>query len=606
MKKLFSGLSLLLALAATAQTGEILVTMDLVNVADDKVSVTVNAPKITSDKITYHIPKIIPGTYSEDDYGKFIDDFRALDKKGKELKVEKLDKNSWQILGAKNLAKISYKVNDTYDVEGTHDIFSPAGINILAGENFMLNMHGFVGYFADMKDLAYKIDIAHPASLWGATSLADADPSDSRDVFQAARYAELVDNPIMYAKPDYTTFTVDDMTILISVYSPTGKVKAADITPDLEKMMRAQKKFLGPINNNRKYTVLLYLSNMQKDDAKGFGALEHNTSTTVLFPEMMPREALASSLIDVVSHEFFHIVTPLGVHSKEIHYFDFNQPKMSKHLWMYEGVTEYFANLFQVNQGLITEDDFYKRMSAKIANANSMNDTMPFTEMSANVLTEPYKSQYLNVYEKGALIGMCLDILIREKSGGEKGVLDLMQDLTHLYGPNRPFDDEELFGRIVLQTYPEVGEFLNTYVAGPNPIPYDRFFEKMGVTKAKIKIPANPFVAGQTPFITIKPGTKDIMIPTGMELNAFLKNVGVRGGDVIKSVNGKAYTLDNVYELVMGAQEWKEGSEANFVVDRDGKQVELKGKVILEYQETEGLKATDPAKEKLKNAWLKG
>ena len=89
---------------------------------------------------------------------------------------------------------------------------------------------------------------------------------------------------------------------------------------------------------------------------------------------------------------------------------------MSQHLWMYEGVTEYFANLFQINQGLITEEEFYTRMSEKIEHANAMNDTMPFTTMSANVLTEPYKEQYLNVYEKGALIGMCLDIIIREKS----------------------------------------------------------------------------------------------------------------------------------------------------------------------------------------------
>ena len=602
-------MSLFVAATVAGQTSAnepIGVAIDLVNVKDDKVSVTVKAPKINSDKITYHIPKIIPGTYSADDYGKFIDNFKALDKKGKELKVEKTDVNSWQISGAKNLSSLTYQVNDTYDVEGTHDIFSPAGTNILAGENFMLNMHGFVGYFSGMQDKPYRIDIAHPATLWGATSLADSDASEARDVFEAARYAELVDNPIMYSKPDYTTFTVDDMTILISVYSPTGKVKAADITPDLEKMMRAQKKFLGTINNNRKYTILLYLSNMQKDDAKGFGALEHNTSTTVLFPEMMPKEALASSLIDVVSHEFFHIVTPLGVHSKEIHNFDFNSPKMSQHLWMYEGVTEYFANLFQVNQGLITEDEFYKRMSAKIEGANAMNDEMPFTEMSANVLKEPYKSQYLNVYEKGALIGMCLDILIREKSNGEKGILDLMQDLTHLYGPNRPFDDEELFERIVLQTYPEVGEFLKTYVAGPTPIPYDKFFAKMGVSKTTIKIPANPFVKDRTPFITIKPGTKDIMIPNNVELNAFLKNVGLKGGDVIKSVNGQSYNLDNVYEMIMGAQEWKEGTDATFVVERDGKEITLKGKVILEYQDTEGLKATDPSKEKLKQAWLKG
>jgi predicted metalloprotease with PDZ domain len=41
----------------------------------------------------------------------------------------------------------------------------------------------------------------------------------------------------------------------------------------------------------------------------------------------------------------------LSIHSKEIQDFDYNDPKMSEHLWMYEGVTEYFANLFQINQG---------------------------------------------------------------------------------------------------------------------------------------------------------------------------------------------------------------------------------------------------------------
>jgi predicted metalloprotease with PDZ domain len=158
-------------------------------------------------------------------------------------------------------------------------------------------------------------------------------------------------------------------------------------------MMRAQKKFLGAINSTKKYAVLLYLSDMKKADAKGFGALEHPTSTTVVMPEMMPKEQMAEQLKDVVSHEFFHIVTPLGVHSKEIQYFDFNAPKMSKHLWMYEGVTEYFANLFQVNQELISEEDFYNRMSDKISQASAMNDTMPFTTMSANVLDKPYKDQ---------------------------------------------------------------------------------------------------------------------------------------------------------------------------------------------------------------------
>jgi hypothetical protein len=49
-----------------------------------------------------------------------------------------------------------------------------------------------------------------------------------------------------------------------------------------------------------------------------------------------------------------------------------------------------------------------------------MNDTMSFTTMSANVLEQPYKDQYINV-SKGALIGMCIDIIIREKVMAKEG-----------------------------------------------------------------------------------------------------------------------------------------------------------------------------------------
>jgi predicted metalloprotease with PDZ domain len=249
---------------------------------------------------------------------------------------------------------------------------------------------------------------------------------------------------------------------------------------------------------------------------------------------MMPTGALGKQIIDVVSHEFFHIVTPLGVHSNEIHYFDFNSPKMSQHLWMYEGVTEYFANLFQVNQGLITEDAFYKRMDDKIRGAKRMNDTMPFTTMSQNVLVDPYKGQYLNVYEKGALIGMCIDIIIREKSNGQRGILDMMQKLTNEFGPTKPFNDNELFARITEMTYPEVGEFLNTYVAGPTPIPYEVYFAKVGIAKGKIKKAVNPFLnSSKSAGISGNPTTKEIIVRNNTELSTFMTNIGLKAVDVI-------------------------------------------------------------------------
>lgn len=594
----------------TAQEQAIQVNINLNEVKNDQVLVTINTPKTNNDEITFRIPKTVPGTYSEDNYGRYIENLKAYDKKGNLLAVKKTDDNSWNITKAKTLNKITYLVNDTFDTEkgtgfGKDDIFSPAGSNINAGENFVINTHCFVGYFDDFLAAPYKVTINHPATLWGSTSMTDTDPSATSDVFITSRYAELVENPIMYSKPDYTTFNVDGMDIQISVYSPTGKYTAESITPEMKTMMTAQKNFLGKINATKKYSVLLYLSSLNQDDAHGFGALEHPTATTVVLPEIMEKEELVKSMMDVVSHEFFHIVTPLSIHSKEIQYFDYNAPKMSEHLWMYEGVTEYFANLFQINQGLIAEQDFYDRMSEKIENANKLNDSMSFTKMSANVFKEPYKDQYLNVYEKGALIGMCIDIIIREKSNGERGILDLMHKLSNEYGISKPFNDNELFDKITELTYPEVGDFLKTHVAGTTPIPYDLYLAKVGLTKSTIKVAAPVFLKDRTPYIVVNPNTNEISIIPNIELNPFFTNLGLKGGDIIVEINNVAYSYTNIYDMINQSSKWKENEPISVKIKRNGAEQLLKGIVKLPYEDKLHIEATAVSKKALKEAWLK-
>jgi predicted metalloprotease with PDZ domain len=590
---------------------EIEVNINLTDVKEDQVLVTVKAPKIKTDIITYSLPKTVPGTYSVDDYGKYIADFKAYDSKGNLLTVTKTDDNTWSIAKAKTLVKVTYLVNDTFDTEkgrgfGKDDVFSPAGTNIDVNKNFMLNLHGFVGYFQDKKEMPYKVTITHPETLWGATSMIDKDASKTADLFEMPLYSELLENPIMYSKADYTAFTVDGMDIQIAVYSPTGKITAQSITPEMKTMMTAQKTFLGKVNSTKKYTVILYLSTMAPTDAKGFGALEHPTATTVVMPEMIPLDELVKQMKDVVSHEFFHIVTPLTIHSKEIQYFDYNAPKMSQHLWMYEGVTEYFANLFQINQGLIDENEFYARMSEKIQGANAMNDTMPFTTMSANVLTEPYKDQYLNVYQKGALIGMCLDIQIREKSGGKRGILDLMHQLSNEYGVSKPFNDADLFAKITSLTYPEIGEFLTKYVSGPTPIPYYEYLAKVGITKVTQKTPEGIFLKGQVPYISVNKENKEIFVAPNKELSIFYSTLDLRAGDIILAINDKTYSLDNIYDMITESQKWKENDAITIKIKRDGKEQVLKGIVKFPYIDTDGLEATDASKVTLREAWLKG
>ena len=611
MKKIICTLAFALTMGGLAHAqkgGDIKVAIDLNTIKDDKVLVTVTPVTIKEKTVTYYIPKTVPGTYSDDNYGQFIEGVKAYDKKGNELTVTKGDENSWKIDAANKLTKLTYLVNDTYDNESERKekIFSPSGSNIAAGTNIMLNTHAFVGYFSGMTETPYDVTISHPATLTGFTSMVDLDKSDTADQFKTSRYLELTEYPIMYSKPDFTTFNAEGMDITIAVYSPNGKVTAKDITPMMEKTMRAQKKFMGAINSNKKYTVLVYLSDMTETDASGFGALEHPTCTTVVMPETMAVDALAEQLKDIVSHEFFHIVTPLSVHSKEIQFFDFNAPKMSEHLWMYEGVTEYFANLFQVNQGLINEDEFFIRMAEKIANSGEFDDTMPFTVMSKGVLVAPYKDQYRNVYEKGALIAMCLDITIREESKGQKGILTLMRDLTKAYGNNKPFDDAELFGKITELTYPKVGEFLKTYVSGPTPIPYAEYFAKVGVTPAATSKPGNPFLKGmREPLVGIDQA-KAIFVRPDIEPNVFFTTLGIQKGDVLLAFNDKEYNLDNINDFITTSMGWKDGDAISVKIKRDGKEQVVKGKVKLPTEDVEGWKATNASKAALREAWLKG
>ncbi len=122
---------------------------------------------------------------------------------------------------------------------------------------------------------------------------------------------------------------VGDIKVILSVYSPNKIHPATNFKETIFDMMAAQKTYLGDINTTARYDIFLYLSEMNETSPSGFGALEHHTSTVVVMPETMPLEALSNSMIDIVSHEFFHIVTPLSIHSEDIHYFNYYEPTFS-------------------------------------------------------------------------------------------------------------------------------------------------------------------------------------------------------------------------------------------------------------------------------------
>ncbi|WP_233194599.1 peptidase M61 [Aquimarina sp. I32.4] len=603
------------AVTHTKQPSLVRAFINLVNVTDDKVKVEIQINSINQDTLSYFLPKIVPGTYQNNNFGKYIEDFKALDKEGNSLIVQKNGHNQWKIQNATQLNKITYWVNDTFDSEETHDVFSPTGTNILKDKNFVLNLHAFIGYFNGLKEKKYNLFIKHPSNLEASTSLEEilfenTDKTISNndvDYFSFKRYADVVDNPIMYSVPDQVRFTVNDIEILLSVYSDNKTKRASKIMPQMEHVIKAQKDFLGPINSTKKYSILLYLSSSKSNDARGFGALEHNTSTVVVLPESLPNEKLNEALTDVVSHEFFHIVTPLTLHSKEIHDFDYNNPKMSEHLWLYEGTTEYFSMLFQITQGLILKEDFFERIVDKIEAAASFDDSVSFTTMSKNILVDPYKKNYRNVYEKGALISLCLDIIMREKSNGALGILDLIKNLSEEFGIDVPFEDQNLIAAIEEASYPAISDFLQKHVVGNTPIDYEFYLNKVGVSYGIKNTPSSFFIFEQEPFVTGYEATDEVIFTSDIPFNSFLKKLGVLEGDVLLSINNKKYTLKNIYDLFGDSNKWKIGDKITFRIKRNGKTIELTSTVIKPTVEkiilTQNPKASEQQKMLLKN-WL--
>lgn len=570
---------------APAEQTAIESSLDLVNVNNDRVWVEVNPGKLSQNTVTFRLPKVVQGTYAISDFGSFVDSLVVTAYDGSSLPATKQDANTWIIDSAQKLDKIGYYVNDTYDIEGTEKPtpFSPSGTNI-EEDNFVLNLHGFIGYFEELKDNSYTISVTAPSSLKKTSALpvaassTDTKTNVTTDIYLAERYFEVTDNPMFYGDLDVETFQVGDIEIVLSVYSPNGLHTAAKIKDTVFKMMEAQKEYLGDMNSTPRYDIYLYLAPQSPTAPQGFGALEHHTSTVVVLPEAMPEANLASAMIDVVSHEFFHIVTPLSVHSEDVHYFDYYAPTFSKHLWMYEGVTEYFASHFQVYEDLQTEQEFYDKIQEKIETSLTMDDAMSFTKMSELIIDEPYASNYYNVYMKGALIGMCIDILMREESNGQRSMLSLMKELSEKYGKEQPFEDDKLIAEITQMTYPSVGEFLQTHVVGDTPINYEEFFEKVGLYYEQEEVQTAFFFEGQVPFIDANPQSKEVFF-RNIKLNSSLEALGVEGGDVIKSINGTEYNLDNIRALLPASMQWTPDTDITMVVLREGEEVTLSGKV---------------------------
>lgn len=565
-----------LAQSPTNNSDTVRIQINIKNIKHDRAQVTIYPVKTTRDTLIYNMPKIVPGTYSISNFGRFVNNVVAYDVSGDALPVMQIDTNRWAVADASRLDHISYWVDDTYDYPGS-DIFEPGGTEITAGKSVMLNAFGFVGYFDGMKDIPYLFQVIRPEKFYGETSLERISSRDTLDTFAAKNYFTIHDCPILYCVPDTASMQIGDTRIGVAVYSPKNVVTSQEVLNTVRDLFLATAKYLGGTLPVKRYSILVYLANGSTPSGQ-MGALEHNSSTTFVLPNA-PIAALSQTIRDVTAHEFMHIVTPLSIHSYEIGDFDFMDPKMSQNLWFYEGCTEYAAHHIQVKEGLITLEEFLKVMRDKMISAQTFDESIPFTEMSKNVLGK-YKDQYGNVYEKGALIGMALDLKLRKLSEGKYGLQNLKRDLSKVYGPDSSFVDTTLFsemGRV--SGYPEITTFLRKYVGGNTPLPFQELLNYAGIMYRDSI--TEPTIDTGNLTLGYNPKTERMVVVRIDQSDPFNKDLGLQPKDELVSWNGADITLENIRDVIADYKKnVKPGDKVTIVVNRKDKKDNYKTKKL--------------------------
>ncbi|HWV70593.1 MAG TPA: hypothetical protein VN040_02710 [Pseudosphingobacterium sp.] len=474
---------------AQSQTRSYQCTIDLLNTQDDKVTVSCSPPKNNLKQGKFIIPKMVPGYYDAMNFGQYISDFIALDKTGKEIRTERLDKNSWMVHDLKNVVNISYQVVDGWDSlqQNTQGAKSAAS-TFIKDSVFVINYNSLVGYFQEMNDLSYKINVKKNKGFYPSSALNYIHKNDTIDVFSVKSYRELVDAPVLYCVPDTTWIKVGNAEVLVSFYNKEQRHYSKKIANELEIILKNQQAYLGGKLPVDKYAFLIYYEPSKEQGFMGDG-LEHAQSTVCLY-NSSNINYLTHALNAVASHEFFHIVTPLNIHSREIENYDFLNPTLSKHLWLYEGMTEYATIHMPIKQKKIGLEEFTRKIEEKINGMEGFDNKLSFTELSKNAVER--QDQYMNFYQKGALLGLCLDIKLRELSDGKMGTQELMQQLMKKYGKGKYFNDDVLFDKITAMTSPEIRAFFSDYIEGGDPIPLKECLEKAGFEYDEIAKTINP------------------------------------------------------------------------------------------------------------------
>ncbi|MCP4457569.1 MAG: peptidase [Cytophagales bacterium] len=431
--------------------------------------------KLDKSATIFQFASTAPGTYQTMNIGRYVSDFKAFDAKGKELTVTKQSVNQFVISKPQKLTRVTYLIAETFDTQvDEYPIYLMCGSSI-ENDHTLINAHTVMGYFEGNQKSPIRMRAIGLDGWNEGTALSKVD-----DYYIADDFDHAVDSPILMGNLTGASTDVAGTKVEIYTYSANDKYESKILLDNMADMLEATRKFLITLPVDR-YTFLYFF---EPTPPGVTGAWEHSYSSEYVLAEDDPTPDKLRGITDIASHEFFHIVTPLNIHSEVVESFNFVKPTTSVHLWLYEGVTEWASNIILFRGGVIDEDDY---LTNAVVQKILVDERYFDTSWSLKKISDESfnggeaAKQYGNIYYRGSLVAGLLDIKLLELSDGESGLRELMLALVKKYGKGNPISEDTFFDDLADMTSPEIRPFFDKYILEVNPLPHEEYLAKIGL-----------------------------------------------------------------------------------------------------------------------------
>ena len=543
--------------------------VDLTNPTDDLFHVSVATKNLTSENNVYNFASTAPGTYSILDFGRFVKSFKAFDKGGNPIVVEQISTNKWKIADPERLSLLQYDIEDSFDARITENSVAPMSGSGIDSNYAAFNTFGVLGYFQGLQSAPVRMKVHHRPDWMIGTAL----DVDSDGYYVSETFDRLADSPVLTGRLSFARTKVKDIDVDVYVYAVDTATSAQKVLALANDVLQSAGDFIGysPVPYYKFLFVLLDGPTFQRYGLTSAGALEHSYSSIYVLP-MSPEGFV--QLRSTMAHEFMHILTPLNLHSEIIHSYNFAVPTPSEHLWLYEGVTEWVSDIMQLRSGLMTTEEFLNQFSSKLSANDSFDKEMSLTEMAQTVYTPKGGNQFGNVYNRGAAVAALLDIRLLELSNGKRGLREVFLHLLDKYGKKKPFPERDFFDILVVETYPEIGRFINDYIRGSKPLPAEEYMAKIGFKHYSSK------PDGLRPAMGVGLRLDSVQNIVVGDLNDETKQYGLQEGDIILKLFGNELNVQNAQQAFGTIASMKIGDPYELVVKRGEQEMTIKAKLI--------------------------